>query len=566
MGSRIGEAMLTQFLAQSETTNAKARKFAIEQTVELNNLIPPTVSYESRGNLVIIGPTSIIVDVAEQFSELNSITLVSTESDTQDKKTDKTVYHAKEVTIKGFLGAFDVECMVNGERVNLAKTTIGKTAFDLVLDMKLDSVMKEQVPVPGYYPVGRGYPTLAQVLDELPGLVGTFDKPKYFRLNPELCAHSSRGVKGCERCVDACPAGALTSEGSEQTGHHIQINPYLCQGVGTCATACPTEAISYALPEAEKTQNFATRLLANYKKEGGETPIIAFCSDRHENFNVMALKTMPDHVIPVVLDELLSVGIDTWFSALVNGAAQVLFIASRRMPETIQRVLTQEVEIAQALLTQLGLDPQRIQVVYMEALNEMTLIDTPLSVMDAPLKGNKRERLMGALDHLAADSKANQIEITEIQSLPSHAPYGTISCETKDCTLCMGCVAVCPTRALHSDPDSPTLKFVEQDCVQCGLCVSACPEKVLSMKVQMNWNQETRQETQIVHKEDAACCISCGTPFAPASMIEMLRSKLQGNPHFNDEASIKRLYMCEDCRVRDIFTDLSANPEKQLKV
>ncbi|MGR6839761.1 4Fe-4S dicluster domain-containing protein [Aliivibrio wodanis] len=558
--------MLTQFLAQSETTNAKARQFAIAQTVELNNLIPPTVSYESRGNLIIIGPTSIIVDVAEQFSELNSITLVSTESDAHDKETEKTVYHAKDLSIKGFLGAFDVECTLNGERVNLAKATIGAAAFDLVLDMKLDSVMSEQVPVPGYYPVGRGYPTLAQVLDELPALVGTFDKPKYFRLNPELCAHSSRGVKGCERCVDACPAGALTSEGSDQTGHHIQINPYLCQGVGTCATACPTEAISYALPEAEKTQNFATRLLANYKKEGGETPIIAFCSDRHENFNVMALKTMPDHVIPVVLDELLSVGIDTWFSALVNGAAQILFIASRRMPETIQRVLTQEVEIAQAFLSQLGLDPQRIQVVYMEALHEMTLIDTPLAVIEQPLTGNKRSRLMGALDHLAADATSNNIEITEIQALPSHAPYGSVSCETKDCTLCMSCVAVCPTRALHSDPDSPTLKFIEQDCVQCGLCVSACPEKVLSMKVQMNWSQTQRQETQIMHKEDAACCITCGTPFAPASMIEMLRIKLQGNPHFSDEASISRLYMCEDCRVKDIFIDLSANPEKQLKV
>lgn len=566
MGSRIGEAMLTQFLAQSETTNAKARQFAIAQTVELNNLIPPTVSYESRGNLIIIGPTSIIVDVAEQFSELNSITLVSTESDAHDKETERTVYHAKDLSIKGFLGAFDVECTLNGERVNLAKATIGAAAFDLVLDMKLDSVMSEQVPVPGYYPVGRGYPTLAQVLDELPALVGTFDKPKYFRLNPELCAHSSRGVKGCERCVDACPAGALTSEGSDQTGHHIQINPYLCQGVGTCATACPTEAISYALPEAEKTQNFATRLLENYKKEGGKTPIIAFCSDRHENFNVMALKTMPDHVIPVVLDELLSVGIDTWFSALVNGAAQILFIASRRMPETIQRVLTQEVEIAQVFLSQLGLDPQRIQVVYMEALHEMTLVDTPLAVIEQPLTGNKRARLMGALDHLAADATSNNIEITEIQSLPSHAPYGSVSCETKDCTLCMSCVAVCPTRALHSDPDSPTLKFIEQDCVQCGLCVSACPEKVLSMKVQMNWSQAERQETQIMHKEDAACCITCGTPFAPASMIEMLRVKLQGNPHFSDEASISRLYMCEDCRVKDIFTDLSANPEKQLKV
>ncbi len=562
MGSRIGEAMLSQFLAQSETTNAKARQFAITQTVELNNLIPPTVSYESRGNLVIIGPTRIIVDVAEQFTDLNSITLVSTESENQAHESARTVYFAKELSVKGFLGAFDIECVVNGEKVNLAKVTIGATAFDLVLDMKLDSVMTEQVPVPGYYPVGRGYPTLAQVLDELPDLVGTFDKPKYFRLNPDLCAHSSRGVKGCERCVDACPAGALTSEGTAESGHHIQINPYLCQGVGTCSTACPTEAISYALPEAEKTQNFAARLLTNYRKEGGETPIIAFCSDRHENFNVMALKTMPDHVIPVVLDEILSVGIDTWFSALVNGAAQVLFIASRRMPETIQRVLTQEVEIAQAFLTQLGLEPERVQVVYMEALNEMTLIDTPLSIIDGQLTGNKRERLMGALDHLAA----NNIEITEIQTMPSHAPYGTIDCETKDCTLCMGCVAVCPTRALHSDPDSPTLKFIEQDCVQCGLCVNACPEKALSMKVQMNWNQEQRQETQIMHKEDAACCLTCGKPFAPASMIEMLRTKLQGNPHFSDEASINRLYMCEDCRVKDIFVDLSANPEKQLKV
>ncbi|PQJ93403.1 4Fe-4S dicluster domain-containing protein [Aliivibrio sifiae] len=554
--------MLSQFLAQSETTNAKARQFAITQTVELNNLIPPTVSYESRGNLVIIGPTRIIVDVAEQFTDLNSITLVSTESENQAHESARTVYFAKELSVKGFLGAFDIECVVNGEKVNLAKVTIGATAFDLVLDMKLDSVMTEQVPVPGYYPVGRGYPTLAQVLDELPDLVGTFDKPKYFRLNPDLCAHSSRGVKGCERCVDACPAGALTSEGTAESGHHIQINPYLCQGVGTCSTACPTEAISYALPEAEKTQNFAARLLTNYRKEGGETPIIAFCSDRHENFNVMALKTMPDHVIPVVLDEILSVGIDTWFSTLVNGAAQVLFIASRRMPETIQRVLTQEVEIAQAFLTQLGLEPERVQVVYMEALNEMTLIDTPLSIIDGQLTGNKRERLMGALDHLAA----NNIEITEIQTMPSHAPYGTIDCETKDCTLCMGCVAVCPTRALHSDPDSPTLKFIEQDCVQCGLCVNACPEKALSMKVQMNWNQEQRQETQIMHKEDAACCLTCGKPFAPASMIEMLRTKLQGNPHFSDEASINRLYMCEDCRVKDIFVDLSANPEKQLKV
>lgn len=43
----------------------------------------------------------------------------------------------------------------------------------------------------------------------------------------------------------------------------------------------------------------------------------------------MALKALPDNVIPIVVEELPSVGIDTWFAALVNGATQVLFAASR---------------------------------------------------------------------------------------------------------------------------------------------------------------------------------------------------------------------------------------------
>ena len=138
------------------------------------------------------------------------------------------------------------------------------------LDLTSDGIMTEEVPVPGYYPSGRGYPTLDESLEAIPDLIGTFDKPKFFRLNTELCTHSSRGVKGCTRCIDARPAGALTSQGSEQTGHKIEINPYLCQGVGTCATSCPTEAISYALPEPTETQTFIERVLAKYFAEGGE--------------------------------------------------------------------------------------------------------------------------------------------------------------------------------------------------------------------------------------------------------------------------------------------------------
>ncbi|MCV5647654.1 hypothetical protein OFN55_33530, partial [Escherichia coli] len=83
---------------------------------------------------------------------------------------------------------------------------------------------------------------------------------------------------------------------------------------------------------------------------------------------MMALKALPDKVIPIVVEELPSVGIDTWFAALVNGATQVLFSASRFMPQTIIRVLNSEVGIAQELLDQLGIAKETIDILYLESL------------------------------------------------------------------------------------------------------------------------------------------------------------------------------------------------------
>ncbi|ENM5905355.1 4Fe-4S binding protein [Vibrio mimicus] len=552
--------MLNNLLQQATSPNGRARQYAIEHTVELTNLIPPTVSYESGGHTLIVGPTTLIERIAEQLSSMASITLLSVDG---EPSTQSNLYYADTVEISGFLGAFTVNVENHGKRVNLAQAAIGGNTFDIVLDMSLNGLMSEEVPVPGYFPVGRGYPKLADALEEIPTLMGTFDKPKYFRLDTDLCAHSSRGVKGCERCVDACPAGALSSEGSDQTGHRIQINPYLCQGVGTCATACPTEAIHYALPNPTDTQKFIERLLTNYHKAGGEKPIVLICSSRHESYNVMALNVLPDNVIPVVVEELPSVGIDNWFAALVNGATQVLFAASRHMPQTIQRILNQEVSMAQSLLTHLGLAKETIDILYLESLREgmPVLCEQPLGLKLGDLIGNKRERLFTALDALAETLNAEP----SVQPLSISAPYGTIECQTSDCTLCMSCVAVCPTRALHPAGDSPALRFIEQDCVQCGLCVKACPEQVLSATPQLNWNKAARQGVVTLHQEEPAKCLRCHKPFAPQSMITMLQTKLRGHSHFATPEALNRIAMCEDCRVVDMFEAMAHDPEQQLK-
>lgn len=539
--------------------NGQARQAAINGTVELSNLIPPTVSYESRGNLLIIGEQETITTAASQFSELNSVTLLATEKAETEKA--ENLYFSKEVAVKGYLGAFEVTCRVEGAltdtTANLAKVAIGRNCFDLIVDMTADGVVATEIPAPGYYRVGAGKGKLARVIEELPAMLGTFDKPKYFRLNPDKCAHSSRGVSGCDRCVDACPAGALSSN-----GHAIEINPYLCQGVGTCAMACPTEAITYALPDPDNTQHFVHRLLTRYQEEGGETPTLLFYGNRDEKTLADTLTKLPTTVIPVALEELATVGVDTWFSALAYGAHQVLLATNTAyIPATIDRVLSEELTIAQTFLCELGYEADRITLFNFADAESFQAFDAPLLSEAKRIEGAKREKLFAVLEMLY-DAAGQKPACSE---LPADAPYGSVECQSSDCTLCMSCVAVCPTRALHAVGDRPGLLFIEQDCVQCGMCEKACPEKVIAMKPGLNWDKATRQEVRVIHEEEAACCTSCGKPFAPASMVKMLTEKLQGHSHFQGDA-IRRLAMCEDCRVRDVFSKIENDPESQLRV
>ncbi|GAM59281.1 iron-sulfur cluster-binding protein [Vibrio ishigakensis] len=124
------------------------------------------------------------------------------------------------------------------------------------------------------------------------------------------------------------------------------------------------------MPTPQETQKFIERTLANYFKAGGVEPIILVCSKPHEQYNMMALQALPENVIPIEVEDLPSIGIDTWFAALVNGATQVMFAASQRMPETIIRVLTAEVAQAQTLLEQLSLNKSTIEILYLESLRQ----------------------------------------------------------------------------------------------------------------------------------------------------------------------------------------------------
>ena len=44
-------------------------------------------------------------------------------------------------------------------------------------------------------------------------MIGDFEKPIYVDYDADLCAHSRNSLNGCSRCLDVCPAGAITAAG-----------------------------------------------------------------------------------------------------------------------------------------------------------------------------------------------------------------------------------------------------------------------------------------------------------------------------------------------------------------
>jgi ferredoxin len=85
-------------------------------------------------------------------------------------------------------------------------------------------------------------------------MTGEFDKPRFFRYDAKLCAHSRNEKVGCSACIDVCSASAIRSDASRkgktkgQAAGGIVVEPHLCVGCGACSTVCPSGAMAFAYP------------------------------------------------------------------------------------------------------------------------------------------------------------------------------------------------------------------------------------------------------------------------------------------------------------------------------
>jgi len=293
-------------------------------------------------------------------------------------------------------------------------------------------------------------------------------------------------------------------------------------------------------------------MLKAYRENGGADAVLLFHDGAAGGDVVAAVAArLPDHVLPVEVEELGSVGMDTWLSALAYGAAAVVLLGTPGLPQKVEHEIQAQLGTAGALLAGMGYSPDVLLHTRHQGadliglLGNLSMLSNPEPAGFAGLN-EKRTVIRLAVDHLFAAATA---QTRPLVSLPAGAPFGEVLLDKTRCTLCLACVSQCPASALSAGDETPQLGFIEANCVQCGLCCRSCPEDAIAITPRYLYDFPTRNTRRILFEEEPFACIACGKLFATRQMIEKIIGKMKGHPMFQGP-ELERLKMCEDCRVK----------------
>ena len=540
-------------------TNLTAKMAALLNEAAMDLAGARSVSMKSDGVTLVLGKGEDAIAAARKLAGRLNVTLVleGAKDVPPPAVMEFPVFAGKVTGAGGHLGAFKVaiagfipaKASSRGVLEWEGEPQAGTSECDLILDLRGGPALFPHADKrDGYYNPDRGNPALvAETVFEMTEMVGEFEKPRYVDYDDKICAHSRSRITGCSRCIDNCPAGAITPD-----NERVKIDPYLCGGCGVCASVCPTGAATYALPLGDELFKRARTVLRTYAKAGGTDPVLLI-HDADQGEEAIGLisrmgRGLPANCIPFAVNEVTQIGLDLILSAAAYGAAHCLILLPPKRREEAQ-AQEGEIAIAETVLDGLGYGSGRVRHLHLDdpsAVEEALWSLEKLPAMPQgdflPL-GRKRTIMRLALDtlHAGAPNKVDEI------AMPKGAPFGTVTVDVAGCTLCLSCVGACPARALRDNPDKPQLSFVEDACVQCGLCAKTCPEKVITLTPRLSFKDEAKSP-RVQKEEDPFHCIRCGKPYGTLATIDQLTNKLKGHSMFPG-AALDRIKMCDDCRV-----------------
>ena len=188
-----------------------------------------------------------------------------------------------------------------------------------------------------------------------------------------------------------------------QLVRRLRLTPHLCQGGGTCASTCPSGAISYVYPKASEQIDILRRMIREYRLQAGNqgANLLIYDNEHGAHDIAGAVSAIPESVLPFAVEEIGSVGLDILGCALAYGASQIYLY----VPDTVTSQVKQTLEFNQSIIAhsmkELKIETHGISMLnnpdQLEAINPPDTVINDVATFAAI--GNKRVIIRAALNY-----------------------------------------------------------------------------------------------------------------------------------------------------------------------
>ncbi|EPB4329477.1 4Fe-4S dicluster domain-containing protein [Campylobacter upsaliensis] len=350
----------------------------------------------------------------------------------------------------------------------------------------------------------------------------------FITYNSSVCQYHKRRSEHCAKCAEICPTTAILKDDEERILEFSQID---CLGCGGCVSVCPSGSLDYAPMNRDsffKMLDFVrgSKICIipkkmplehlNLKLGEGVLPFMIEGEKWLSNLHFLSLLQASGANL-VFYTDFVSRG-----SAEAIGLLNAVF--ERKFGKKAVFVASDEKELENALT----------KLEFIEGLNFSFHNNTPTN----------RENFAVRLRHLIADENLGVVESGE------WLRYGDLRLNVDTCTLCLACVGACNVGALIADSKENALKFNPSLCTTCGYCEASCAEKdTLKLERSGLRLEKSYFDFRTLTKDELFACVECGKEFATKKAVEKIAS-LMRDKFANDEAKLKSLYCCADCKAK----------------
>lgn len=350
----------------------------------------------------------------------------------------------------------------------------------------------------------------------------------FITYNSSVCQYHKRRSEHCAKCAEICPTTAILKDDEERILQFSQID---CLGCGGCVSVCPSGSLDYAPMNRDsffKMLDFVA---------GSKICIIPKKMPL-EHLNLR----LGEGVLPFMIEGEKWLSNLHFLSLLQASGANLVFYT-----DFVSRGSAEAIELLNAVFER-KFDKKAVFVASDEkelenALTKLEFIEG-LNFSFHNHTQTNRENFAVRLRHLIDDEDLGVVESGE------WLRYGDLRLNVDTCTLCLACVGACNVGALVADSKENALKFNPSLCTTCGYCEASCAEKdTLKLERSGLRLEKSYFDFRTLAKDELFACVECGKEFATKKAVEKIAS-LMRDKFANDEAKLKSLYCCADCKAK----------------